>query len=145
MRVVLDANVFVSAILSPKGATGTVLRAWRDGRFLLVISPAILNEIGRVLAYPKIKKRHGWNPSMIQYFLDHVEAVGILTFPDVTLTVIQQDLSDNRYFECAVEGEADVIVSGDHHLLDLGMYDGIPIITVNTFVKMLSQRDVIKG
>lgn len=145
MRVVLDGNVFVSAILSPKGTTGTVLRAWRDGRFLLVISPAILNEIGRVLAYPKIKKRHGWDSSMIQHFLDHVEAVGILTFPDVTLTVIQQDLSDNRYLECAVEGEANVIVSGDHHLLGLGMYDGIPIITVNTFVKMLSQRDVIKG
>ena len=54
MRVILDANVLVSAILSPRGAPAEILTAWRAQQFVLAISQAILAEIGRVFRYPKI-------------------------------------------------------------------------------------------
>ena len=71
MRVVLDANVFVSSILSGAGTPARILDAWRDERFQLLISDAILDEMGRVLRYPKIAQRHGWTEAEIDRFLRH--------------------------------------------------------------------------
>lgn len=139
VRVVLDANVLVSAILTPRGETANVLRAWRDEQFQLVVSTAILAEIGRVLLYPKLKKRHGWNGAIVQQFLDDLSAVSITTPGELHVTVVAEDPSDNRYVECAVEGDADVIVSGDHHLRDVGSYRGIPILSVKEFLALLGK------
>jgi uncharacterized protein len=61
MRVVLDANVIVSALINPLGAPAQVFDAWRAERFQLLMSPAILEEIGRVLCYPKIAAYHRWS------------------------------------------------------------------------------------
>ena len=58
IRAVLDANVFVTAVLTPTGPAAAVLEAWRSERFELLVSQPILDELARVLAYPKIARRH---------------------------------------------------------------------------------------
>lgn len=60
IHAVLGANVVVSAILSPGGIPAKILTAWREEEFSVVVSEAIVSEIGRVLRYPKIKRRHRW-------------------------------------------------------------------------------------
>lgn len=74
---------------------------------------------------------------MIRQFLEDLASVSILTPGEIHLSIIRDDPSDDRYLECAVEGEADVIVSGDHHLRDLGSYRGIPILSVKEFFEVL--------
>jgi putative PIN family toxin of toxin-antitoxin system len=140
MRVVLDANVLVSAILSPRGALAQILDAWRAEQFNLVISDAILAEIGQVFRYPKIARRHRWYDEQLQTFLDNLAALAILTPGELPLTVITDDPPDNRYLECAVEGNAAYIVSGDQLLLRLGSYQGIPIVTPRAFVEIHQRR-----
>ena len=140
MRVVLDANVLVSAILSPRGTPAQILNAWRAEQFDLVISDAILAEIGRVFRYPKIAKRHRWSAEQLQAFLDGLAHVAILTPGALTLVVITEDPPDDRYLECAVEGEAAYIVSGDQLLLRLGVYQGIPILTPRAFLEILQRQ-----
>jgi uncharacterized protein len=140
MRVVLDANVLVSAILSPRGTPAQILNAWRAEQFDLVISDAILAEIGRVFRYPKIAKRHRWSAEQLQAFLDGLAHVAILTPGALTLVVITEDPPDDRYLECAVEGEAAYIVSGDQLLLRLGAYQGIPILTPRAFLEILQRQ-----
>jgi len=140
MRVVLDANVLVSAILSPRGTPAQILNAWRAEQFDLVISDAILAEIGRVFRYPKIAKRHRWSAERLQAFLDGLAHVAILTPGALTLVVITEDPPDDRYLECAVEGEAAYIVSGDQLLLRLGVYQGIPILTPRAFLEILQRQ-----
>ena len=61
LRVVLDSNVILSGLMSPKGTTGKIIQAWKDNRFTLLICEAQLEEIKRVLAYPKIQKRLDWS------------------------------------------------------------------------------------
>jgi putative PIN family toxin of toxin-antitoxin system len=129
MRVVLDANVLVSAILSPRGTPAQILTAWRAKQFDLVVSEAILAEIVWVFRYPKIAKRHRWSEEQLQTFLDNLSHIAILTPGTLTLDVITDDPPDNRYLEAAVEGEAAYIVSGDQLLLHLGAYHGILILT----------------
>jgi putative PIN family toxin of toxin-antitoxin system len=127
-RVVLDTNVIVSG-LGWRGAPAAILDAVGDGRLVLVTSAPLLAELRRVLEYPKLAK-------VIQggaQLADLVVASGIVVVPNRVLTVISDDDDDNRVLEAAIEGDADYIVSGDADLLDLGTFQGIPIIMPGEF------------
>ncbi len=137
-RVVLDANVFVSAILSPQGTPAKVLAAWQAEQFHLVLSEAILEEIDRVLRSPRIERRHGWSEERLRGFMDDLTHLAIMTPGELKLAVIGEDPPDDRYLECAIEGEAEYIVSGDQRLLKLGEYQGIRILTPRAFLEVLS-------
>lgn len=140
IRAVLDANVFVSAVLNPMGIPAKILDAWRDEQFHLVLSEAIVAEIDRVFHYPKIAKRHRWPEEKIEMFLADLASLAILTPGELKLTVITEDPPDNHYLECAVEGQAEYVVSGDRHLLDLGAYRGIQILSPRAFLEVLAQQ-----
>ena len=138
IRAVLDANVFVSALLSPRGYPAKILTAWRAEQFHLVLAPAILEELDRVLRYPKIVTRHRWPEEQIRLFIDDLTHLGILAPGERTLNVIAEDPPDNRYLECAVEGNAEYVVSGDQHLLQLATYQRIKILTPREFLGVLA-------
>jgi uncharacterized protein len=134
-RVVLDANVFVSAILNSKGAPARILRAWRDGRFQLVVSEPILAEIGQVLRYPRIRKHHGWNETQLESFVEDLKHIASLVYPERSFAAVADDPSDDRYLECAVAGGAAYLVSGDRHLLGLESFQGVAIVSPAAFVR----------
>ena len=69
MKVVLDTNIFLSGLMLPRSLPGKILRAWLGARFDFVVSEAILEEITRVLSYPKIQKRLEWNEKEILDFI----------------------------------------------------------------------------
>ena len=140
IRAVLDANVLVSSILSSKGFPARIFSAWRDEKFLLLISSAILDEIGRVLRYPKLKKRHGWSETRIQIFLEDLARLAVPTPGNLSLSVVADDPTDDRYVECAVEGGADYLVSGDSHLLKLGAYENILILRPREFFDVITKQ-----
>ena len=137
IRAVLDANIFVSAVLSPQGNPARILKAWKADAFNLLLSEPILQEIDRSLRYPKIVKRHGWNAKQIDLFVGDLAYFSILVGDTPALAVIAEDPSDNKYLECAVAGSAEYIVSGDEHLLRLDEYQGIRILTPRVFLDVL--------
>lgn len=139
IRAVLDANVFVSAILSPRGFPAKILAAWHAERFHLVSSQPILEEISRVLHYPKIVRRHRWPEEKVRLFIEDLAHLAILTPSQRALNVIPEDPSDNRYLECAVEGDAEYVVSGDQHLLQLATYQRIKILAPMEFFVILAR------
>ncbi len=140
IRAVLDANVVVSAILSPKGIPAKILTAWRAEEFSVVVSEAIVSEIGRVLRYPKIKRHHRWPEKQMLTFLEDLAHLSVFTPGNLSLSVIADDPADNRYLEAGLEGESDYLVSGDEHLLGLGAYQGIQIIRPRDFLTALKER-----
>jgi len=137
IRAVLDCNVIVSAILSPKGIPAKILTALEAEQFQLLLSEPILEEIGRVLRYGKIAKRHRWSEEKLLAFLEDLAHLAILTPGKLNLAVIKDDPQDDRYLECAVEGEAEYVVSGDRHLLNLKEYNSIQILTPRAFLEVL--------
>lgn len=137
IRAVLDANVIVSAVLTTAGIPARILDAWRTERFALLVSSPILEEVARVLEYPRLARLHRWPQAKIRKFVAELAYLGIMTPGEITLNVVRNDPTDNRYLECAVEGAADYLVSGDQDLLDLHEHGGIRIVSPRTFSEAL--------
>lgn len=141
LRVVLDTNVFVSSLLVKEGPAAQVLDAWRARRYLLIVSPDLVAEIASTLRYPRIRRRYHITEDDIQALLDLLETDSILVpgTADVSGSV-PEDPDDEVVLGCAVEGDADLVVSGDRHLLALGGFRGIEIVAVRRFMERLSEE-----
>jgi len=126
-RVVFDTNIFLSAFTFG-GKPEVVFEMVRAGRLQLVVSPAILAEVASIL-----KKKFAWDDADIREALMVVGRHAELVKPEHRLRVLVDD-ADNRVLECAVEGHAEWIISGDHHLLGLREFQGIPIVRVSDFL-----------
>jgi uncharacterized protein len=142
LRVVLDTNVFVSSLLVKVGVPAQVLDAWRAGRFTLVTSNAIVTETRSALGYSRIRRKYAVTDGEIELLLRLIEQDALLVPGNADVVcAIPADQADEKILACALEGEADVIVSGDPHLLDLGKYQSIPIQTVRQFLTRLEAEE----
>ncbi|MCD6569142.1 MAG: putative toxin-antitoxin system toxin component, PIN family [Deltaproteobacteria bacterium] len=140
IRLVLDTNLLVSAILTPQGKPAAILKLALQGTFNLVVSHAMLEETHRVLQYPKLlklMKRRKITLKEVNGFIDKMSKVATITPGKLNIKAIQDDPSDNMILVCAVEGEADFIISGDHHLTELKTFQGIKIVDPVTFLTIV--------
>lgn len=117
IKLVLDVNVLVSALLSSTGAPATLLRAWLQGAFELVMSPKLLAELSRALAYPKIAKRIPRADA--DAFVDLLARQAVNVPDPKHVEQVTQDPADDYLFALARAATAAAIVSGYHHLTDL--------------------------
>jgi hypothetical protein len=99
------------------------------------VSPAIVREVARVL-----REDFHWEERRLRRRLKLLVRMGEIVTPQSTLHVILHDPDDNRILECAVEGQAHLIVSGDRDLRRLQIYQGIPIVTPTDFLRTLVLR-----
>jgi len=130
MRVVADTNIFISAFLFG-GLPQIFLEMAMGGTFSLVTSHLILEELDEKLR-TKFAVPDARRAAFIAKLSSHAEIVTT----SVLLDVVPDDPDDNHILECAVEGKANCIVTGDRHLLRLNGYAGIPIVTVRNFLQV---------
>lgn len=136
MRVVLDVNVLVSALLAADGAPARIVAAWLEGAFELVISPHLLDELQRALAYPKIRRRVGADDAA--RFLALVEQQALLVDdPTGPPPIRSADPGDDYLIALSAEADA-LLVSGDGHLAAL--IDRAPILTPAQLADRLSRQ-----
>ncbi len=140
-RIVIDTNILVSAILTSKGNPAKILKLVLEGKLNLIISPAILKETQRVLRYPrlvKLMKKNKITMKEVYDFLDKMSKIAVITPGKLEIDAIPDDPADNKILACSLEGEADYIISGDHHLTDLKIFQGIKIVDPSTFLKIIN-------
>ena len=128
MIVVFDTNIFVSAFAVPGGNGERALRRIIEGRDSLALSKPILDELLTVLARKFAHDREQLSRTAV--FL--AELANFVS-PTIAVTALD-DEPDNRILECAAAAGADLIVTGDKAMLDLGEYEGIRIITLRAFL-----------
>lgn len=128
MRATLDTNVLVSAF-EFGGIPGQLLDLNTDDAFTLCMSPAIIAELSRVLT-----ERFNWAADDIETNLTPIISRALLVKPTAEVTA-SLDPDDDRILECAVESKSDAIVTGDDHLLRLGTFESIPIVTPREFLE----------
>jgi putative PIN family toxin of toxin-antitoxin system len=137
MIVVLNTNVYISAVISNKGNPAIILRAWEKGEFEVALSNDLFNEIKTALNYPQIQHYYFSPEKEVRIFLSKLKKEAFFVKPRLKLDVVERDPDDNRVLECAEEANADFIVSGDKHLLELKQYQDTTIINPAGFVQYL--------
>lgn len=138
LNVVLDTNVFVSALLSETGVPAKILDAWRDGYFGIVITAKIMAEINEVLRQPKFQSKYAILPQKLADLNSLLWAHAIYIESHSNLSgSVSTDPDDEIFLAAAVDGKADLIISGDAHLLKLKICQDIPIITPREFLDVI--------
>ena len=138
LRAVLDANIIISALIQPKGASGRILTSLLEkSSFELVVSPAILAEIRRSLSYPKVRKYIKASQEELDLWVAAIELVAQPVEGKLRIHAVGEDPDDDKYIEAAVEGLAQFVVTGDKHLLSLKSYENIRIVTPRVFLDLL--------
>jgi uncharacterized protein len=140
LRVVLDTNIFVSSLLVKSGVPAQVLDTWRGNHYVLVVSPPLIAELRSTLSYPRIRRKYGIMDGDVERLIGLLQHDAILVSGVVDVTgAVPDDPKDEMILACALEGRADLIVSGDKHLLDLGNYRGVSIITARHFMQLMDR------
>ena len=134
IRVVIDTNVYISALMFG-GLPGSLLDIAFLQSFVLVISPALLDELDE-----KLLLKFEISVEDTAIIRGKLESIAEIIRPDLVLNVVEDDPVDDRVLECAVKGDVDYIVTGDRHLLKLGVYEGISIVTVRQFLDAAESR-----
>ena len=132
MRVVLDTNVLISGLVFG-GRPEMVLRMASTQVFNLIVSAEILAELEGVLI-----EKFGWSQARAAASIRGIRQIAELVVPKLRVTDCE-DPDDNRILEAAVEGRADVIVSGDKHLLRMKVYRGIKILTIGQLLSLMGR------
>lgn len=134
MRVVLDTNIIVSRYLTPHGRVARIVDLWEQGALDLLTSEVILREYVRVLNYPRLRPVHRLADAQLVEIEESFREFTELVEPDETPAVVEDDPDDDHFLACADYGGADCLVTGDPHLLKLGSYKGIPILSPADFL-----------
>jgi len=137
MRVVLDTNIIVSATIARNGHADQILRAWYQGEFDLVVSLSVLDEIEDVLTRPRIIRQQWMTREEVSVLILRLQTAATIVLDRLDLKVVIEDPDDDKFFSAAHEGDADYIVSGDPHLLEIKEYQGIKILAPARFLKLL--------
>ena len=132
---VLDTNTLVSG-MGWGGAPRRVVDLALAGRFVMVSSRPLLNELARVLERPKLAGVFTEPGEIVRL----VEAGSVVVEPTKVLEVVAADPSDDRVLEAADAARADFIVTGDRHLLELGGFGGTRIIRPRRFLETLARE-----
>lgn len=137
MKAVIDTNVLVSRAISDRGAPARIFRLLENGAFELLVTEEILAEYRRALGYEHVQKAHRYTTEKIESTVLSIRRIATVSTPDALLNAVPADPDDDKFIECAFSGGADYIVSGDKHLLALGQYKGVQIVSPAVFLALL--------
>jgi len=135
-KIVLDTNVIISGMIMDHNAPFEILKAFEKGKLALIVSEPILEEVNRVLNYPRIKEKRHLSQQKIHRIMKALKTYGVITPAKLKIDAVPQDPEDNKFICAAIEGKAEYIVSGDRHLTELVSYHGIRIVSPSEFVQI---------
>ena len=132
MKIVLDANIFISSFFWG-GNPRTVLERAIAGIDELFITKEILDEINNVIVRPKFHA----DADEINYFINSIEEISNKIIPRKRIDNGSRDKTDNKYIECGITAHANYIISGDIHLLEIKEYETVKIVTAKEYLEIV--------
>jgi uncharacterized protein len=137
--IVPDVNVFVSGTSIAQGPPAQIMQAWHENRLGVATSEPILKDLRRVLNYPKVQHYTRMTPQETRSYLQFIQATATVV-PGTTPVAVSSDPDDDKLFACALEAQADYLVSGDEkHVLSVGTYQGIQTLSPRQLVDTVLQ------
>lgn len=137
MKVVADTNVIISMLLWGKSLEQLFVLI-NERKVILCFSPETIDELFRVISYPRIQKQAQKLNEPIVQLIDKLISGSLIYYPDTKVTAVKEDESDNRLLETALAANAIYLISGDNHLLKVQNFKSITICKPAEFLKILS-------
>jgi putative PIN family toxin of toxin-antitoxin system len=134
ISAVLDTRILVSYLLTQGETLSSIVDHWQQGRFVVVASLPVLGELIEVVARPCLRHVMSADP---QALFDAIEQGAILVPGELFLSVLTRDPTNDIFIACAVEGEADYLVTSSTELLNLGSYKSVQMIAPAAFLQIL--------
>ena len=131
MKIVLDANIFISSFFWG-GNPRAVLERVINKKDELFFTKEILKEIEDVMERPKFHA----GKNEIEFFIRSIEQLGIKIIPLRKIKKGSRDKTDNKYIECGITGNVDYIITGDAHLLEMKEYNKIKIVSAKEYLEL---------
>lgn len=139
-RVVVDANILVSALIVKRGNPNRLVRAWQQGTMHLITAPLLIVEVDRTLHRPRIRQKYAITEEEVRELVGALQAAEEVQ-PQEELPLVPRDVKDTPLLAVALGGHADYLVTGDEDLLVLAgdpALGGLQIVTVRDFLALLS-------
>mgnify|MGYP002813602526 FL=1 len=130
-KVVFDTNVYISAFITRGGKAEQAWKLALEGKVEVFTSVAILTEMAG-----KMREKFHWRDELIKATIKHIAKTAKVIKPSIKINILA-DEPDNRILECAQGAGAEIIVTGDKHLLDLVSFKGIKISRIADFLKSI--------
>jgi putative PIN family toxin of toxin-antitoxin system len=138
VRVIIDTNLLVSGVIS-QGLPRRLVDGALAGEFDLCTSEVLLAELLEVLSREKFAARLVQAKMTPQSFVNDLRKIAVIVSPTTVPRVIEHDADDDHVLAAVLAGNADLIASGDkQHVLPLGAYQGIPIVTAREALERLA-------
>jgi uncharacterized protein len=137
LRVVLDTNVLVSALLKPDSTPELVISLILEKQALLCLSDAIAVEYDEVLRRPKFKSL---DPNKVESFLYQLKAKARLVSPKIYLDIVETDPGDNKFLECAQEAKADFLITGNTKHFPFKKFKKTRIVSPAEFLTVIAKK-----
>lgn len=137
MKIVVDANILVSGFIVKVGKPAQILK-YINKKFKIITTEEILSETNRALHYPHIRKRYPITDKEIKVYIVRLRKVCIVINPRIRVSIVKDDPDDNKFLALAKETKANYVISGDPHLTKLDKYKGIPVVTPDQFLDIIS-------
>jgi putative PIN family toxin of toxin-antitoxin system len=135
ITVVLDANVIISGIIAPRGASAAILDAWRQGYIEVVTCPGLIGEVAEKLALPRIREKYGLADGDIQSIVIRLSQAARVVPGQIAVSPAPPDPDDSMVVAAALEGNAQFIVTGDKGLLKFGASSPCPTVSPRQFAQ----------
>jgi len=137
--VVIDTNVWISGVFFQGETPAALLRAWRDRRFEVVLTPEVLDELGQKLR----EKSAQFTPDQAlgEEWIAYIKTFAEVVRASVEVEGVCLDHNDDMFLTAALSAKADYIVSGDHDLQALGQCQGVRILSPRAFADLLKKSN----
>jgi len=140
MKIVIDANVYASSLIKPEGTPGKLLQGLLKSQEVSIVGTTeIINELERILQYPKVRNRISLGNKQIEKWLIAlgltIELVDIQHLLSLS-PIVSEDTDDDKYILAALASKAGCIITGDQHLLKLDPYHSIAILKPSVFIDL---------
>lgn len=136
MRAVVDTNILIRALIKPRGTVGPVLTQLAAGKYVIVYSEPILDELIAKLVLPRIRNKYAIDDQTIETTVALLALRGELVYPTRQVKVCR-DPHDDMLIEAALAGNAAYVVTGDEDLLVLKKYETVRMVTPRAFLAAL--------
>lgn len=140
LRIVVDTNVLISGLFGMKDSPSSqILQAYLNQKIILIISPAIVEEVAEVINRERVVKLTKMDVRERADFLDKLIERSDVVLAKQLLEGVSRDIKDDKFLACAVDAKAEYIVTGDGDLLVLKKYEGIKIVTPREFLGIFAK------